>query len=251
VTELELISMLGHGEKEGTIEPTERKIIERVFEFNDLTVRDVMTPHNDLFSLNGDLTVAEALPKVAGKTYSRIPLYEKDPHSIDKVLYMRDLLVAVASNRESDCLKDIAHTPIFVTQYLAIDELFNQMIKSKRHLCIVVDEHGAIRGVATLEDLLEELVGEIYDESDVQTGAIEQVSENEMVIDAAEELRIIKEFFKIDLPGKPTDTIRLWILTHIECIPEEKEVFFIDGFEITILKATPRQIDRVRVRRPD
>ena len=249
VTELELISMLGHGEQEGTIEPTEREIIERVFEFNDLTVRDVMTPLNEIFSLDGNLTVVEALPFVADKTFSRIPLYENEPTSLEKVMYMRDLLLALASNRESDRLKEIAHTPIFVTQYQGIDELFNQMRKSKRHMSIVVDEHGVIRGVATLEDLLEELVGEIYDESDVQSGAIEEVSEDELVIDAAQELRIIEDFFKVDLPGKPTDTIRLWVLTHVESIPKVDEVFRIDGFEVTILDATPRQIDRVRVRR--
>ena len=247
VTEMELISMLGHGEKEGTIERTEREIIERVFEFNDLTVRDVMTPHNDVFSLNGDLTVVEALPKVAGQTFSRIPLYKGSADNIDKVLYMRDLLDAVAEGRENASLKEISHTPIFVTQYQPIDELFNSMRKSKRHLSVVVDEHGVIRGVVTLEDLLEELVGEIYDESDVPNSDIKHVSENELIINADEEVRLIEEFFELELPGKPTDTIGFWVLMHRESIPQEQEVFVIDCLEVTIIKATPRQIEQVKV----
>jgi CBS domain containing-hemolysin-like protein len=248
VTEMELISMLGHGEKEGTIESTERKIIERVFEFNDLTVRDVMTPHNDIFSLDGDLTVAEALPLVIERSYSRIPLYDGSRDNLNKVLYMRDLLSAVASDKGTVRLKDIGHTPVFVSQYQPIDELFNSMRK-KRHMSIVVDEHGVIRGVATMEDLLEELVGEIYDESDQQSVAVKKMSENELILDAAEELRVIEDYFHLDLPGKPTDTISLWILTHCESIPQENEVFTIDCLEVTILKATPRQVDLVKVRR--
>ena len=217
VTEMELISMLGHGEKEGTIESTERKIIERVFEFNE-------------------------------RSYSRIPLYDGSRDNLNKVLYMRDLLSAVASDKGTVRLKDIGHTPVFVSQYQPIDELFNSMRK-KRHMSIVVDEHGVIRGVATMEDLLEELVGEIYDESDQQSVAVKKMSENELILDAAEELRVIEDYFHLDLPGKPTDTISLWILTHCESIPQENEVFTIDCLEVTILKATPRQVDLVKVRR--
>jgi CBS domain containing-hemolysin-like protein len=122
-------------------------------------------------------------------------------------------------------------------------------MRKKRHMSIVVDEHGVIRGVATMEDLLEELVGEIYDESDQQSVAVKKMSENELILDAAEELRVIEDYFHLDLPGKPTDTISLWILTHCESIPQENEVFTIDCLEVTILKATPRQVDLVKVRR--
>jgi CBS domain containing-hemolysin-like protein len=113
----------------------------------------------------------------------------------------------------------------------------------------VVDEHGVIRGVATMEDLLEELVGEIYDESDLQSVAVKKMSENELILDASEELRVIEEHFHIDLPGKPTDTVSLWVLTHCESIPQENEVFMIDCLEVTILQATPRQVNQVKVRR--
>jgi CBS domain containing-hemolysin-like protein len=249
VTELELISMLGHGELEGTIESTERRIIENVFEFNDLTIRDVMTPHNEVFSLDSNLTVAEALPTVVDNRYSRIPLYDGDSESFSKLLYMRDLLTAVASGNENARLADISHDLIFVSQYQPIDEFFKILLRRKRHFAIVVDEHGVIRGVVTLEDLIEELVGEIYDESDAPTDDMKVLSEDEIEINGAAELRIIEEFFQIEMPRKSTDTIRLWILKNHEYIPKENEVLFIDSFEIKILKATPRQIDRVSIKR--
>ena len=207
-----------------------------------------MTPHNDVFSLDSSLTVAEALPKVADNRFSRIPLHEGDSDSFNKLLYMRDLLTAVASGNENARLADISHEPIFVSQYQAIDEFFNTLLRKKRHFAIVVDEHGVIRGVVTLEDLIEELVGEIYDESDDPTDDIKVISDDEIEINGAAELRIIEEFFHIEMPSKSTDTIRLWILKNNENIPMENEVLIIDSFEITILKATPRQIDKVKIK---
>jgi len=250
VTELELISMLGHGEKEGTIERAEREIIERVFAFNDLKVRDVMTPHSEIFSLDGSQSVADALPRVNDGSYSRIPLYDKQPDNLNKVLYLRDLLAAMASGRSEVRIDEIAHTPIFVSQYQTIDELFAMLLHKKRHLTIVVDEYGVVRGIVTLEDLLEELVGEIYDESDVAPSMATPVSENELAVDGAAELRVVEEFFGLDLPGKPTDTVSLWILTHTENIPQENDVFTINNLEVRIVNASPRCIDEVVLRRP-
>ena len=124
VTESELIGMLGHGVAEGEIEHGEREIIERVFAFNDLKIRDVMTPKGRLFSLNAKLTVAESLSIVITQPYTRIPIYEDDPDNIVKVLYLRDLLNAVAEEKHDVSIKTIAHQPLFVSQYQSLDELF-------------------------------------------------------------------------------------------------------------------------------
>ena len=250
VTQLELISMLGHGEKEGTIEPVERQIIERVFAFNDLKVRDVMTPHSEIFSMEGSQSVADALPRVNDGSYSRIPLYDKQPDNLYKVLYLRDLLAAMASGRSEARIDEIAHTPIFVSQYQTIAELFAELLHKKRHFAIVVDEYGVVRGIVTMEDLLEELVGEIYDESDIAPSVATPVSENELAVAGTTELRVVENFFGLDLPGKPTDTVSLWILTHTESIPQKNDVFTIDDLEVSIVEASPRCIDEVVVRRP-
>jgi CBS domain containing-hemolysin-like protein len=250
VTESELIGMLGYGVEEGAIEHNERKIIERVFAFNDLKARDVMTPKGKIFSLDEGLTVAEALPVVSQERYSRIPLYKGQNDNFTKVLYMRDLLGASANGQLDERLGSIAHQPLFVSQYQAIDDLFATLRRRNRVFSIVVDEYGDVRGIVSLEDLLEELVGEIYDESDVEPLDVDSISGNEIVVEGATELRVVEEFFDLELPGKPTDTVSLWILGHTEYIPCEDETFTIDGLEVRIAKASDRSIDQVDIHRP-
>jgi CBS domain containing-hemolysin-like protein len=248
VTESELIGMLGHGVEEGEIESGEREIIERVFAFNDLKVLDVMTPKGRLFVLDGALSVAEALPLVTDQPYSRIPVYEENPDNIVKVIYLRDLLNATASQQLDVRIGSIAHQPLFVSQYQSLDELFNTFRRHHRHFSIVVDEYGDVRGAATLEDLMEELLGEIYDESDVTPPSLEEGSEDEITVDGSTELRVVERYFDTEIPGKPTDTVSLWVLQKIKAIPAPGETFSIDGLEVSIDEATHRSIDKVHIR---
>ena len=248
VTESELIGMLGHGVAEGEIEHGEREIIERVFEFNDLKVRDVMTPKGKIFALDAGLSVAEALPVVTEQPYSRIPIYEDSPDNIVKVVYLRDLLKAVSGDQFTVRLDNIAHQPLFVSQYQSLDELFETFRRRNRHFSVVVDEYGDVRGIATLEDLMEELVGEIYDESDVATSSVDECSEDEIIVDGSTELRVVASYFDIDLPGKPTDTVSFWILKKIKVIPTTGEKFIIDGLEVAIRAASSRSIEKVHIR---
>lgn len=248
VTESEFISMLLHGEREGTIEHRERELIERVFGFNDLKVRDVMTPHTAIFALEQNITVRDALPVLVETPYSRIPLYEQHRDRLYKVVHLRDVLGAVAAGRLDATLAELAREPLFVPQYQAIDELFAEFRHRKQMFAVVVDEYGVVRGLVTLEDLLEELVGEIYDETDDAKPQATGISETELVVQGTTELRVVEDYFGLDLPGKPTDTVNLWILTHSETIPAVDERFDIDGLEVTIRAATPRRIEQVRIR---
>ena len=248
ITESELIGMLGYGVQEGEIRHHEKLIIERVFAFNDLKVRDVMTPKGKRFSLDADLTVAQSLPLITQAQYSRIPLYTAPENHFTKVLYLRDLLDALASRQMDMRLDSIAHEPLFVPQYQDIDDLFATFRRRNRHLAIVVDEYGEERGIVTLEDLLEELVGEIYDESDITPHEVSSVSGNEIIVEGGTELRVLEEFFSLDLPGKPTDTVSLWILNYTESIPETGDRFAIDGLDVRIVEASSRSIDKVGVR---
>ncbi|MGD2138084.1 MAG: hemolysin family protein [Gammaproteobacteria bacterium] len=249
VTESEVIYMLGYGEREGTIARGEREIIERVFQFNDLKVRDVMTPIGGVFTLDRNLRVGEVLPAVTGGTFSRIPLYCEQPDNLQKVLSLRDVLEAVTDGRTDMTLEEIAHDLRYVPEQQTIADLFKMFRRSTQHFAAVVDEYGAVRGVVTMEDLLEELVGEIYDESDITPAAMDRVSDNEINVEGNTELRVIEEFFNVAIPGKPTDTVGLWILNHTEYIPEENEVFSLDGLEVMIVSASSRAIEKVRIRR--
>ena len=244
VTESELIKLAEHGVEEGTIECDEREMIERVFAFNDLEAKDVMTPRSQVFALDGRLSVKAALPDIKSWRYSRIPIFDKHPQEIHRVVYLRDILDTYTKGNTEVLLSEIAYEPDFVPENQPIDELFAKLRKKKRRLVMVVDEYGVIQGIVTLEDLLEELVGEIYDESDKPQG-VQILSDEKIAVDGIVELRVIEEHFKIDLAGKPTDTVNLWILNHTERIPEIDEHFLIDGLQVTIAKATRRRIRQV------
>ena len=250
ITESELIGMLGYGVKEGEIEHNERKIIERVFAFNDLKVRDVMTPKGNIFSLDSALSVNQAIPIVLQERYSRIPLYEGQSDNITRVLHLRDLLRASTCGQTDAQLLSIAHEPLFVSQYQPIDDLFDRLRRRNQLFSIVVDEYGDVRGIVTLEDLLEELVGEIYDESDIAPAAVDSVSSDEISVQGSVEMRVVAKHFGLVLLGKPTDTVSLWILNHTESIPHDNEIFTIDNLEVRIVKASDRSIDQVNIRYP-
>jgi len=250
VTETELITMVEHGEEEGVFESDERQMIERVFFFNDLKATDVMTPRREVFGLDESLRLREALGEIVDKRYTRIPLYSHDPDEILYVLHSRDVMEALAEGRLDAHLSELAHPAIYVPENQPIDELLTLLRKQKQHMAVVVDEHGYMQGVVTLEDLLEELVGEIYDETDEPPQDYLKLSDESLLVDGIAELRVVEEFFGTDLPGKPTDTVNRWILGHTERIPAVDEVFTIDGLEVKVQSATSRRIIQVVLTRP-
>lgn len=251
VTESELISLAEFGEVEGTIEADEREMIERVFILNDLKASDVMTPRGDVFVLKGSRTIQDALPDILVHSFTRIPLYEKNQAEISHILYLRDLLDALATGDNHSMLLDIAHKPLFCVENQPVDELLPILRKSKQHMAVVVDEHGIMQGVMTLEDLLEELVGEIYDETDELPNDFKRLESGGMLVEGGAELRVVEAFFDIDLPGKPTDTVSLWILSHTERIPSVNECFLLDGLEVKVQAASSSRIEKVSLRQKE
>lgn len=251
VTENELISLVGHGEEEGTIERGEREMIERVFILNDLKAADVMTPHGDVYTLRGQRKLGEILPELLSKTFTRIPVYRSDSAEIEGILYMRDVLEAVANGRLEAEIWEIAHEPLYCPENQPLDELLPILRKKKQHMAVVVDEHGDMQGVVTLEDLIEELVGEIYDESDKLPERVTELEDGSIVVSGGSELRVVENYFGVDLPGKPTDTVSLWILDHTERIPRVDECFELDGFKVRVQGATRRRIEQLVLQRLD
>ncbi len=247
VTESELVHLLMFGAQEGTIERHEAKIIERVFAFNDLIAGDVMTPRHKMFALSENMTIKEALPKIEEVGFSRVPLYSGSVENISQIVHWHDIAKAIANNQIDKPLKAIGTDPIFAPINQPIDDLFDDLRRQKRHLCIIVDEHGGLRGLVTLENLLEELVGEIYDESDGRraTGIVK--IDNGIEVDGGVELRFIKDFFAVDLRGKSTDSVSRWIVNDIERIPKTNEQFEIDGLTVEIRQASGRRIHKVRI----
>ena len=249
VTESELISMVAYGEEEGTIEQQERQLIERAFTLTDLTVEDVMTPRQKIFMLDGSRTIPELLPALTQARYSRIPLYENDPDDISRVLHLRDLLPVVTGGEEVGSLFDLGRPAKFVPERQAVTETIAAFRQEQQHMAIVIDEHGTLKGLVTFEDLLEELVGEIYDESDELPREITPIDKNRALLDGSAELRVLEEYFGIDLPGKPTDSVSRWLLEKLERIPVAEETFDFDGLHVHVKAASGRQIKQVIVER--
>ncbi|MGB5833927.1 MAG: hemolysin family protein [Thiohalocapsa sp.] len=245
VTEAELISMTEHGEEEGTIEADEREMIERVFILNDLKAGDVMTPMRRVFALDGRRSVDDILREVLARPFSRVPLYADDPNEILKVLFLRDLFDAVASGETSQDAFSIARVPLYVPENQTVDLLLPLLRREKQHMAVVVDETGYLQGVVTLEDLLEELVGEIYDEVDDLPEQQMILSEDSILVDGHVELRVVEDFFDAELPGKHTDTVNHWILKHTERIPSQDERIVLDGLEIHVKSASERRMHQV------
>ena len=249
VTESELISIVGYGEEEGTIEQGERVLIERAFALSDLTVADVMTPRHKVFTYDGRRPVSQALEDLKETPYSRIPLFAEDPDEIQKILYLRDLMVAVISKQTQTPVGEIGRDAKFVPNTQPVTDTISGFRKEQQHMAIVVDEHGTMEGVVTFEDLLEELVGEIYDESDQKPVEFVELGLNKISVDGTAEVRLIEEYFDTELPGKSTDTINRWILDHTERIPITGETFALDDFEVLVKSASRRRIHEVTIER--
>ena len=249
VTESELISIIGYGEEEGTIEQGERVLIERAFALTDLTVADVMTPRHKVFTYDGRRPVSQALEDLKETPYSRIPLFAEDPDEIQKILYLRDLMVAVINKQTQIPVGEIGRDAKFVPNTQPVTDTISGFRKEQQHMAIVVDEHGTMEGVVTFEDLLEELVGEIYDESDQKPVEFVELGLNKISVDGTAEVRLIEEYFDTELPGKSTDTINRWILDHTERIPITGETFALDDFEVLVKSASRRRIHEVTIER--
>ncbi|MCG7898032.1 MAG: hemolysin family protein [Candidatus Thiodiazotropha lotti] len=251
ITESEVITLIEHGEEEGVIDTDEREMIERIFSFNDLKAEDVMTPRRQVFRLDGCRTLRDVLPNILTEGYSRIPVYSEDPDEIVSVIILRDLIGIIAKGELDVELKELGQEPLFTSAITPIDELIRILKNKSTHLAVVVDEHGAMVGVISLEDMLEELVGEIYDESDEKPDDLLVLDDSNILVKGTAELRVVEEFFSIDIPGKPTDTINRWLLEHTERIPAKDEKFELDGLMVRVEDASTRRIHQVILSRTD
>ena len=209
-----------------------------------------MTPRHKVVSVDGRQTLKESLLAIVDTPYSRIPLHEDDPEEILRILHLRDLLPAIAEGSMANAsLSSLAREPKFVPDSQSVTETITSFRREQQHMAVVVDEHGTMRGIVTFEDLLEELVGEIYDERDEVPRTVEKLEQNKIAVDGAAEIRIVEEYFNIDLSGKATDTVNRWILEQAERIPNNGEIFRFEGLEVTVKSASRRRIGEVIISR--
>lgn len=249
VTEEELLIMLEAGGKAGVLQTEEVKMIKNVFEFTDLTAEDVMTPRNYIFGLNGELTLNNAKEELFKATYSRIPVYNDNMDNVTGILYRHQALKELAQGNQSSLLKDLARPPLFIPEAKPADDLLKQFQQEKRHIAMVVNEFGGVIGLVTTEDLLEEVVGEILDETDITEELIKRIGKNQILVSGRTEVRKINEFLKVELDEEEQNTISGLIQQELGHIPLIGEELRVDRCLLIVRDADEKSIKSVQIQK--
>jgi CBS domain containing-hemolysin-like protein len=245
-TEEELKMVIEESEKTGVLETDEVKMIKNVFLLNDITAEDAMTPRTRMFVLDGERTIEAAKDQLFSSPHSRIPIHTGSPDNITGILYKTTALKKLAQGDGTVKLNEIASPPLFVPSGSPADELMKQFQREKRHMAIVVNEFGEVIGLVTLEDLLEEVVGEIMDETDVTQELIKRIDRNQILVDGQTDVRRINDFFKVDL-GNDAKTVSGLIQDRLGRIPGTGEDVHIGQCRLVVHEADPKSIKRVQI----
>lgn len=246
ITEEELKIMLDAGGKAGVLETDEVKMIKNVFEFNDVTAEDVMTPRIYMFMLDGTQTLEGARQELYNEKYSRIPIHDGNPDNITGILYRSHALMELAQGHTQRRLNELSKPTLFIPGTKPADELLKQFQKEKRHIALVVNEFGGVIGLVTVEDLLEEVVGEIMDEGDLHEEWIQRTGKNQILVDGRTEVRRINEFLDVELDDEQ-NTISGLILEELGHIPTVGEKVNTDNCLLIIHEADERSIKSVQI----
>ncbi len=249
VIEDEIKTLVDLGEEEGVIEEEEKEIIEGVFEFSETLAREVMVPRVDIVALDVNSSFDEAIDTINMSGHSRIPVYDETIDNIVGIIYAKDLLKFFGSKNPPP-LRSIMRAPYYVPETKPIDELFREMRAQKVHMAIIIDEYGGTAGLVTIEDILEELVGEIMDEYDINEEAmIERVALDEIIVDGRMNLEELNEILGVELPAEETDTLAGFVYDHISHIPKPGEEFEYNGVIIRVEEVRGRRITKLRIKK--
>jgi putative hemolysin len=249
ITEEEIMTMVDAGQEVGVIEEDEKEMIYSVFAFGDTLAREVMVPRIDIVALDVEASLEDALELVIRAGHSRIPVYDGTIDNIVGLLYAKDLLELWQDKREHVALRDVLRTPYFAPESKPVDELLEDMQQRKVHMVIVVDEYGGTAGVVTIEDIVEEIVGEIQDEYDTEDPIVERTSDREFVFNARVDLDDVNRLMGTAFPTEMGDTLGGFIYSQLGKVPVPGETVHFDGLVIEVLTVTGRRIRKVRVSR--
>lgn len=251
LSEREVREMTRIGREEGIIGIDENLLVERAFRLDETTAWDVMTPRVDIFAWSDQLTLGEIIEDLRTVPHSRIPVHGESVDDITGILYVREAYQTWADGRRDVKLAAVSREPFFLPGSMSLAQLLRDFQARRTHMGIVADEFGGTDGLVTLEDVLEELVGEIRDETDPDEEPLLRVGQNELVADGAVDLREINETFRISLPFDETRSLNGFILDERGEVPEKGETFEHSGVRIEVLESTDTQVVRARLRRLD
>lgn len=232
VTEEEIKMMIDEGEEKGTIEQEEKELLNNVFAFNDIIVSEVMTPRTDIFAIEINDNLDKLLDEIDEYKYSRIPVYEESIDNIEGILFIKDILKIIKEGKTVN-IRDIMREPYFVPESKEIDELFRELQKSKQQMAIVIDEYGGTAGLVTMEDIIEELMGNIFDEYDDEEIDYKKIDENTYMLSGSSTLYDIKKIFDVEIPEGDYETLSGYLLEKLGRIPEDNEQPVVEDEKLT------------------
>lgn len=232
VTEEEIKMMIDEGEEKGTIEQEEKEMINNIFEFNDITVSEVMTHRTDIFAVDISSDIEEILKDLDDYKYSRVPVYSETIDNIEGILFVKDLLKYFRTKKPLK-IKNMIREAYFVSENKPINELFKDLQKNKMQMAIVIDEYGGTAGLVTMEDLLEEIVGNIFDEYDDVENEIEKIDDNTFLISGKISINELKKVLGIDVPEGEYETLSGYLLELLGRVPEDDEAPIIETKDVT------------------
>ena len=224
VSKEELRSLVEVGREHGIINEVEKEMIENIIEFDEKVAREIMIPRTKVFLIDKNISVDELFEKKEVEVYSRIPVYENEADNIVGILFMKDLMIeAYRKGFQNVKLPEIMQEAYFVPETKNVNELFNEMQSEKKHIAILIDEYGGFSGIVTLEDLIEEVMGNISDEFDADDSSIKKLSANKYLVNGELSLNDLNDYFHIELESKHYDTLSGLLIEHMGYIPEDNE----------------------------
>jgi putative hemolysin len=246
VSEEEVKLLIEEGGEQGVFEPQEKELIHSVFEFTDTFVREVMIPSTRMVTIGIGMTAEYVKGIIAEEKFSRYPVIGRDSNDIRGVLYAKDFFHFYTTSGSVD-IRKIVKPPLLVPETMKISILLREMQKKRIHMAIVIDEYGAVAGLVTLEDLIEEIVGEIRDEYDVESPVI-QLNDGSLIIDASISLRDLNEEYKLDIPESPDyETLGGFIVAFLQRLPQTGDLVNIDGKTIRVIQMVGQRVARVKL----
>lgn len=251
VSKEEIKSMIEVGQEHGVINETEKEMINSIFEFDNKLADEVMTPRTEVYLINIDTPIKEYLDELILERYSRIPVYEGDSDNIIGILYMKDFIVEARKlGFENVDIRSILHQPYFVPETKNIDNLFKELQSSKNHMAILIDEYGGFSGIVSIEDLIEEVMGDIEDEYDEDELDIKKIDNNTFLIDGMLSIEDFNDYFHVKIENENYDTISGFIITLLGRIPKilDKADIKYENFIFNIEEIKEKRIQKIRVR---
>ncbi len=249
ITEEEIKGVIDQGLEEKALEKEEMELVHGALKFDDTVIRSVMTPRTKMFSLNSKMLLFEALPQINQSGHSRIPIYGNTSDDIVGFIHVRDVLKELENDNKMTSLEKIARKPVFVSQEKMVSALLKEMKGRKTHMAIVVDEHGGVEGLVTLEDLLEEIVGEIEDETDLTRQAgYERIDQDTIITNGDIEIDRINEIFKTKVPeGDDYASLNGLLHERLQDIPQEGDKVEVDELRIIVEKVSKNVPKKIRI----